>query len=336
MGKKILVTGASGFIGSFLVEGAIQRNYEVWAGVRVSSSKKYLKDTSIRFAQLDFSNPALLKRQLRSHKENHDGWDYVIHCAGVTKCTSQKEFDHGNFVATKNFIESLIEVDMVPEKFIYISSLSVFGPIREDDYTPICENDMPAPNTAYGVSKIKTENYLKNLSNFPYIILRPTGVYGPRERDYFMMVKSIKRHIDFSAGYKRQDLTFIYVKDLVQAAFLSIEKDICNRSYFVSDGNVYSSRAFSDLIQKELNVSGVMHVKCPLFILKVVSLTAEFTAKLFGKASTLNSDKYKIMKQRNWQCDISPLVKELGYKPQYPLESGVKEIVAWYKEKGWI
>ena len=100
--------------------------------------------------------------------------------------------------------------------------------------------------------------------------------------------------------------------------------------------NVYFSRTFSDLIQKELGNPWVIHIKCPLFILKVVSLLAEFSARCLGKVSTLNADKYKIMKQRNWQCDISPLVEELGYRPEYPLDKGVKEIIAWYKKEGWL
>ena len=89
-------------------------------------------------------------------------------------------------------------------------------------------------------------------------------------------------------------------------------------------------------IQRELGNPWVIHIKCPLFILKVVSLLAEFSARCLGKVSTLNADKYKIMKQRNWQCDISPLVEELGYRPEYPLDKGVKEIIAWYKKEGWL
>ena len=123
------------------------------------------------------------------------------------------------------------------------------------------------------------------------------------------------------------------MRDLVQAVYLAIEHGVRQRAYFVSDGNVYSSRTFSDLIQKELGNPWVIHIKCPLFILKVVSLLAEFSARCLGKVSTLNADKYKIMKQRNWQCDISPLVEELGYRPEYPLDKGVKEIIAWYKER---
>ena len=336
MEKKVLVTGASGFIGSFLIEGALERGMQTWAGIRKTSSKRYLQDKRIRFAELNFGNKETLKAQLAAHKREHAGWDYIIHCAGVTKCLHKEDFDKGNYQATVHFVEALKELDMVPERFIYISSLSIFGPIHEDTYEPISEKDEAQPNTAYGVSKLKSEKYLQSLVDFPYVIYRPTGVYGPRERDYFLMAQSVKQHVDFAAGFKRQDITFIYVKDLVQAVYLGTKPEALRRAYFVSDGEVYESRTFSDLIQKELGVSWLLRIKCPLILLKCLSLLAEFGAKCVGKTSTLNRDKYNIMKQRNWQCDITPLVKELGYQPEYLLDRGVKEIIAWYKKEKWL
>lgn len=334
--QKMLVTGASGFIGSFLVEGGLERGMKVWAGVRKTSSRKYLQDSRILFAELDFAHPDKLTEQLAAHKQEHGGWDYIIHCAGVTKCLHKEDFEQGNYVSTRNFVDVLLKLDMVPRQFVYLSSLSIFGPIHEKDYTPITKQDTPMPNTAYGVSKLKAEQYLKSFPDFPWVIFRPTGVYGPKERDYFLLAQSIKQHVDFAAGFKRQDITFVYVKDLVQAIYLSIRHEVKHKTYFVSDGNVYSSRTFSDLIQKELGNIWLIRIKCPLFILKFVSLLTEFVAGCMGKTSTLNRDKYKIMKQRNWQCDISPVVNELGYRPEYPLDRGVKEIIAWYKKEGWL
>lgn len=333
---SVLITGASGFIGSFLVEGGLQKGMEVWAGMRKSSSRRYLRDSRIQFIELDLAQTPHLLQQLEAHKRLHGKWDYIIHCAGVTKCKNKEEFQKGNYLSTCNLIEALQILEMVPRQFIYLSSLSVFGPVHEKRYLPITDDDIPLPNTAYGSSKLQAECYIQSLPGFPYVIFRPTGVYGPREKDYFLMAKSVKNHIDFAAGFKKQDLTFLYVKDLVKAVYLAISNNIVRRAYFVSDGKVYSSRAFSDFIQKELGNKRVMHLKCPLFILKVVSLLAEITASVLGKSSTLNADKYKIMKQRNWQCDITPLVQELGYHAEYDLERGVKEMIAWYKKEGWL
>ena len=333
---SILITGASGFIGSFIVEEALKRKFAVWAGIRSSSSKKYLRERKIHFLELDFAHPNEPRAPLSGPKGTYTKFDSIVPCAGLTKCRDKKEFDLVNYLQTKYFVDTLRELNMVPKQFIYISTLSVFGPVHEKDYAPIKETDICAPNTAYGLSKLKAELYIQSIPGFPYVFYRPTGVYGPREMDYFLMAKSIRNHMDFSVGFKRQDLTFVYVKDIVQAIFLGIEKQISRRAYFLSDGKVYKSSAFSDLIRKELGNPYVIRLRCPLIVLKVVSLLAEFVATRSGKSSTLNSDKYKIMKQRNWQCDITPVMKELGYVPEYDLEKGVKEAIAWYKNEGWL
>lgn len=334
--KSILVTGASGFIGSFVVEEALERGFDVWAGVRPSSSREYLQDGRIRFFEPDFAHPGRLREQLVAHKAAHGKFDYIVHCAGVTKCTDKRDFDRVNHVQTCAFVDALRTLQMVPDLFVFVSTLSVFGPVHETSYVPITESDTPRPNTAYGISKLEAERYLQGLSDFPYLIFRPTGVYGPREKDYFLMVKSIRWHTDFVAGFRRQDITFVYVKDVVQAIFLGIERGICRRAYFLADGKVYQSRTFSDLIRKELGNPFVIRLICPLFVLKIISLLAEWWAGCRKRTSTFNSDKYRIMKQRNWQCDITPAVKELGFVPQYDLERGVKEAIAWYKEEKWL
>ena len=330
--SSILITGASGFIGSFLVEEAVRRGFDTWAGVRASSSRAYLQDPRVRFLELDFARPDVLRRQLAAHGR----FDYIVHCAGVTKCVDSADFDRVNHVQSCDFVDALRELGMTPRQFIFISTLSVFGPVHEQDYRPILDTDTPQPNTAYGRSKLKTEQYLQSLPDFPYVIFRPTGVYGPRERDYYVMAQSIARHVDVAAGFRRQDLTFVYVADVVQAVFLAIGRGVCRRAYFLSDGRVYSSRTFSDLLIREMGHPWVIRLKFPLFALKTVSLCAEWWAKRRGKTSTLNRDKYNIMKQRNWRCDIAPAVEELGYAPAYDLDKGVRLTIAWYKENRWL
>ena len=112
-------------------------------------------------------------------------------------------------------------------------------------YSEILDTDTPQPNTAYGESKIKAEEILDKMGDAMNIVtLRPTGVYGPREKDYFLMVDSIKKHVDFAVGYKPQEITFVYVQDLVNAVFLAIEKGQGGKKYFISDGNVYRFTCF--------------------------------------------------------------------------------------------
>lgn len=332
--EKILITGATGFIGSFIAEEALKRGMEVWAAVRPTSSLKYLPQPEINFIELDMSNEQRLEEQLMGHT-----FDYVVHAAGVTKCLDSRDFFQTNTEGTKHLANVILKLQMPVRRFVFVSSLSILGAIREEQpYQDITDDDTPRPNTAYGRSKLQAEDYLRSLGaeRLPFIILRPTGVYGPREKDYFMMAESIRKHVDFAVGYRRQDITFIYVRDVVEAVFLALRGGKPGSSYILSDGEVYSSRTFSDLIKKELGVGHVLRIVAPLWFLWAVSCVAEAFAHLTGKISALNRDKYHIMKQRNWRCDISKARRELGFTPRYQLPEGVRLTMKWYRENGWI
>ncbi len=360
---KILITGASGFIGSFIVEEALRRGMETWAAMRRSSKKDFLSDPRTTFIELDLSSQERLEEQLRGHQ-----FDYVVHAAGVTKCLDPQDFYRINTEGTKNLVRALIALRMPLKRFVYISSLSIFGAIREKQpYEEIRETDTPQPNTHYGRSKLEAERWLDNLeappsppeggtmppasesksieapsgavggaSPFPYVILRPTGVYGPRERDYFLMAQSIKQHTDFAVGYRRQDITFVYVQDVVQAVFLACERGQTGRKYFLSDGQVYQSSTFSDLIRRELGNPWWIRVKAPIWALRVITFFGDKVGHVTGKITALNNDKYHILRQRNWRCDIQPAIDELGYHPQYTLEQGVPITIKWYRDNGWL
>ena len=329
---KILTTGASGFIGSFIVEEALRQGFETWAVVRKSSSRSFLQDERIHFIELNLSSEEQLKEQLKEHQ-----FDYVVHAAGVTKCLHKEDFFRINTEGTKNLVRALIALQMPLKRFVYISSLSIMGAIREEQpYQEIRESDKAQPNTAYGKSKIEAEEWLDTVKGLPYVILRPTGVYGPRERDYFMMAKSIQAHTDFAVGFKQQDITFVYVTDVVQAVFLALEKGQTGRRYFLSDGEVYQSSTFSDLIRKELGNPWWIRITAPIWLLRVITFCGEYIGHMTGKVTALNNDKYYIMRQRNWRCDIEPARQELGYDPKVKLAEGVHRSIQWYKENGWL
>lgn len=328
MSASILITGASGFIGSHLVEYALSRGYETWAAVRPSSSHRYLTDPRIRFIELNLGNPQELALQLQKHATEQGPFDHVIHAAGATKCRCREDFFRVNTRGTEALAKALTEAGALrPEgRFVFISSLSVMGPLHEKDGLPLSADEAPQPDTAYGESKLQAERLLARIPGLNYVILRPTGVYGPREKDYMMMADSIRRHVDFAVGYRPQTLTFIYVSDLVEAAFSALTKGTKGTAYLLTDGCEYTSRTFSDLLQKYLGVRFVCHIKAPLWFLRLVCMLAAGAARLTGKVPTLNPDKYRIMRQRNWRADITPARLELGYNPQWPLERGVPEI----------
>ena len=329
--EKILVTGASGFIGSHIVEEALQQGYDVWAAVRQSSSREFLKDERIHFIELNLSSQQQLEEQLHGH-----AFDYVVHAAGATKCLHVEDFYRINTEGTKNLVNALLAVGMPLKRFVFISSLSIMGAIHEQQpYQEICDTDAPHPNTAYGRSKLEAEQWLEKM-DFPYVILRPTGVYGPREKDYFMQIKSIKGHVDFAVGFQRQDITFIYVTDVVQAVFLAFEKGQTGRKYLLSDGEVYQSATFSNYVHEELGRPWWIRFTAPVWVLRIVTFCGEYWGRWTKKMTALNNDKFNILRQRNWRCNIEPARHELGFEPKVKLKEGVHRSIVWYKDNGWI
>ncbi len=325
-----MITGASGFIGSFIVEQALKNDFNVYAGIRKSSSKKYLQSPKINFIELDFSDKDGLVQMLKENK-----FDFIIHNAGLTKAKKKDDFDIVNFQYTKNFIDAIIASEITLQKFILISSLAAFGSGNDLNTIPIKLTDTPNPDTLYGISKLKAEKYLSSKNNFPYIIIRPTGVYGPRETDYFVFFNTINKGIEPYIGFKKQHLTFIYVKDLVKAIFAALESNLTAKAYFVSDGNGYTAQEFAAITKKHLHKK-TFKLYIPLIIIRCLVLITEFINGLTGKVSALNKDKYNVLKSRNWLVDTTELKSDLNFNASYDLDKGVKETIEWYKKENWL
>ena len=333
--KKVLVVGAGGFAGGFIVNEGLRRGYRMYAGVRESTSRIYLTDEKIEFVTFDFDNPESLKEVMEKVMPGEEKWDWIVYNLGATKAISFSDFSKINYDYLKSFLEVLKETGKVPEKFLLMSSLSVHGPSHEKDGGKFKETDIPAPNTKYGASKLKAEMLLQ-MEGIPYIIFRPTGIYGPRDKDYFLMLKTIKKGFDFSAGYKRQLLTFIYVEDLARAVYDALEKAPTGETYIISEERAYSQKEFRKMASAALGKKGVISLPMPLWAVKVVSGVAEKWGVARMKPSTLNRDKYNIMKQRNWDADISKAKKDFGFDPKVNLEEGLQKAVDWYKEEKWL
>lgn len=334
MTKKVLIVGAGGFMGSHLVEEGLRRGMRVWAGVRTTTSRRYLSQDGLQFVIFDFDNPESLSETLvKSVPEG--GWDYIIYNLGATKCVRFADFNRINHQYLRDFIQALKETKTVPEKFLYISSLSVMGKGDEKNYTPFRQTDIPHPDTRYGTSKLKAEMEL-TMSGMPYVILRPTGIYGPRDKDYFLMLESLQKGFNFGAGYRRQELTFIYGPDLAAAAYDALEKAPPGNAYLLSEERSYTQKEYRRLALKAMGKKRVVNITVPLWGVKIVSVIAGKIGAAKGQPSTLNSDKYNIMRQRNWQVDTSAARRDFGFRAPTSLAEGLAESVKWYRSQGWL
>jgi nucleoside-diphosphate-sugar epimerase len=332
--SRILITGASGFIGSFAVEEGLKRNYEVHAGIRSTSSKQYLQDQRIKFAELDFSDKDGLVRSLVQYAERNGRFDYIVHNAGATKTLDREGFHLANFRNTCNFIKAIKESGIAPKKFIYISSLAAMGP-GDESLRPIALTDAPKPITLYGKSKLLAEDFLRAQADLPHLILRPTGVYGPRDKDFLLLFKSINNRVNMQIGFQKQNFSLIYVKDMARAVFQAVESATVNKAYFVSDGQHIDSTHFSKMIEAGLGKKA-LHITLPVSLAKMYISVTEKINQMLKVHSPLNMDKFTELTVKNWLCETEPLERDLGFRPQYSLQQGIGETIAWYKQAGLL
>ena len=150
-----------------------------------------------------------------------------------------------------------------------------------------------------------------------------------------MMIKSIDSHWDFGVGFRKQMLTFIYVEDLVNAMFDVIEASdvVVHKKYIISENRAYTQAEFRNIVAEALGKKWVIPIRLPLWLTYCASFIAEKWGLIRMQPSTLNRDKFKIMKQRNWSCDISDAKRDFNFNPRFSLRDGIAHTVKSYLEE---
>ncbi len=325
---RILVTGANGFIGSTLVETALRRGWQVTAAVRPGSDRTFLQLPDLQLLETDFSEKNL-PGQLRSAGR----FDAVIHNAGATKAPDLETYLKTNLGLTQRLVEALRTSGTVPDKFLFVSSLAAKGPTgRGEKIRP----ETPAqPITGYGKSKLAAEQYLENLTDFPWLAVQPTAVFGPRERDLFIVLKMAEQaRLQMQIGFAAQQLSFVFSKDLVDVMLAAAERGQLGKKYIVSDGREYDATSFQDAVGAAVG-KRTLRLKLPTSLVRLIAATSETLAKK-GTTPTLNRDRVAEFTAPSWWCDAGETFRDLALQPRYDLAAGLAETVTWYRENGWI
>jgi nucleoside-diphosphate-sugar epimerase len=327
--KRVLITGASGFVGYHLIEAAVIAGYEVYAAVRPSSDKTHLKGLNIQYTHLDYSSVAALKKELEE-KQYH----FIVHAAGITKAKTKAEYDLVNATYTQNLAIAASTADFPLKKFIFLSSLAAIGPL--DDLTKeINDHTAPRPVTNYGASKLLAEQYLAEFRQLPLITIRPTAVYGPREKDLFILFKSINSGLEPHIGRFKQQLSFVYVKDLVDVVVAALSSNAIQKKYNISDGHAYDRYALAEFTKKTLH-KRTIKFHLPVTVVNFMAIVMDFLYKNKKDTPALNKEKMAELTAINWACNIDAAKTDLDYDPQFNLEKGITQTVKWYKLNNWL
>lgn len=328
MRERVLITGASGFLGYHIILSAIEKGLDVYGAIRKNSNVGHLKALPVKFLFLNYNDIEGMARQL---SENKIG--YIIHAAGVTKAIRQEVYDTVNANYTLNIAKAAEKSGGNLKKMVFISSLAATGPLADNE-NKITEETIPNPVTAYGRSKLLAEKHLANIV-MPTVILRPTAIYGPRDKDIFIMIKTVNRGLDPYMGKFIQQLSFVHAKDVADVAVKSLFINDASGIYNITDGNSYNRYQFADILKILLNKKAFrFHIPMPL--IRSLAFFLETTNGWLKKPSVINREKLNELAAKNWICDISKAKKELGYTPEFDLQSGLEDAITWYTKNKWL
>jgi nucleoside-diphosphate-sugar epimerase len=324
--KRILITGANGFVGSHITEQLVSDNYEVTALVRKSSNIKYIKDCKINYEYISLDDERGLTKLLSR-------FDVVIHCAGVVRALNWDGYERTNVVGTKNIVNAAIKNKNTLKKFVYISSQAAQGPSMGN--IPKLLSEKESPVSLYGKSKLLAEQEVKRLENqIPYTIIRPASVYGPRDKDIFTFFNLVKHHLK-PQTYNKRFIQLVFVKDIACIISEIIDNiKTNNKTYYLSDGDIYTWKSVAETIAKVNNIKTIPIMLFD-FIFKSTAALYEIVAKFTKKPQVLSREKIMEMLQTYWTADNSEIIKDTGFKFK-KLEIGAKITYNWYVENKYF
>ncbi len=324
---EVLVTGANGFVGSHICEILTASGYVVRALVRRTSDLTNLQGIAVGLVHGDLVEPASLPAAVA-------GVDAIVNNAGLVKTNHPDQFRAVNAIGTENVLRAALEHNPGLRRFVQISSTAACGPAPA--HAPITEEREPSPLTRYGRSKLEAERIaLSYADRLPVTILRPSAVYGPRDKEMFAFFRSIKMGIKPAFGCSQNYVNFTYVKDLARAVVSAIREDTKTGSvFFVAEKRAYSYSEAGDIIAGLLG-RRAHSLYVPEGVIALAGRVSEGIARMRRKPSIFTREKAIEISRKYWLFDISKAERELGFAGT-DFAVGAAETVDWYREKGWL
>ena len=329
-----VVTGSRGFIAGHLVEALVADGVRVRRLLRATGARELasISGGAIEQVVVDYENADAIERSGAL-----EGADYVFHLAGVTKGVSQREFDAGNVAPTRHLVTALgARRESGPTRLMLVSSQAAAGPARMLD-APRDESQPPEPIEEYGRSKLEAERIVTSHGDrVPFTIVRPSAVYGPRDRDFLAIFKQAQRGIGVYPASRDRYLSVVHVRDVVRVMIAAARSSVAeNRTYFLTAGPAVSWRDVYAAVAASLGRE-ISELNLPQALVDVAGALGDVHAWVTGTPSLVTSQKIALSKAEYWVCSGNRAEQELGFRARVGLREGMSETGRWYVENGWV
>lgn len=317
MTDRTLVTGATGFVGSHVTEALLEAGHEPVCTVRASSDLRWISGLAVPTVPGDLRRPEELDAAL-------EGVRTVVHAAGVTSASRPELYREVNVLGTQRLAERAAERGV--ERFVFVSSLAARGPDASG-----------GPASLYGHTKREAEERLRTIadrSDLEVVVLRPAGVYGPRDTDVYLLFRLAAR------GWMPEPpeggpLQPAYARDVARAVVRACAAPAGFGPHPVAEPRAYGWSEVQALLEEAVG-RRVRRIPVPGPVLEMAGMAAEAMGRLAGEAPEFDRRRARDLSRHAWTCDPRPTEQALGWEARTPLAEGMKETVAWYRRQGWL